>query len=57
MIIRRRDAGWRPGRDARAVRHPAARAARDHLRPPGEGAQGRSSWPVVALLASLLPLG
>ena len=27
MIIRRRDAGWRPGRDARAVRHPAARGA------------------------------
>jgi carotenoid phi-ring synthase / carotenoid chi-ring synthase len=27
MIIRHRNAGWQPGRDARAVRHPAARGA------------------------------
>ena len=27
MIIGRRDARWRPGRDARAVRHPAAPGA------------------------------
>ena len=46
MIIRRRDAGWQPGRDARAVRHPAARGAtRDHLRP--EPVEGRPFKPVV----------
>ena len=27
MIIRHNNAGWQPGRDARAVRHPAARGA------------------------------
>ena len=28
MMLRRGGAGWQPGRDARAVRHPAARVAR-----------------------------
>ncbi len=46
MMLRRGGAGWQPGRDARAVRHPAARGAtRDHLRP--EPVEGRPFKPVV----------
>ena len=45
MIIGRRRPGWRPGADARAVRHPA----RTRQRPDSPAAPSQSSWRAAAL--------